>query len=514
MFGFRGPQRALHLSWIAFFFSFVVWFDFAPFAGTIGHQLHLTSGQLTAIGLCNLGLTVPARWLVGALLDRFGPRRVFPCILGLAAVPNTVFAVAGDFPTLVVSRLALSVVGAGFVVGVRMVREWWPDRQLGTAEGIYAGWGNFGAGAATLGLPVLADALGGADGWRWAIGACGLLAAAWGLVFARFARDTADGSLRPAREESAALRVAGRGAVAGLVALVVPVVGVVGVVAFRLSLVHVIGTPGLAACLAVVVVLMAGQGWWVVWANRPGRPAGPGAGGRPPAPLRPVVLCCLVYAVTFGGELAVLSTFPIWFAATWHLGLATSGAAAGTFGIMNLVTRPTGGMVSDATGRRRWTLVAALAGAGASFCLLSTVDARWPVAGAVALGIVAAVFLQAGNGAVFAVVPQIDPPATGRIAGLVGAYGNLGGIVWLFLLVYVTPSTMYLAIGVAGVAVGAGVWLLLPEARSAPAHPPAVDGPGLTVPPLLGQPVPDGPGPTVRSEPGWPVPAGAQVRQP
>ena len=45
---------------------------------------------------------------------------------------------------LVVSRLMIGIVGAGFVVGIRMVSEWFPPAEVGTAEGIYGGWGNFG----------------------------------------------------------------------------------------------------------------------------------------------------------------------------------------------------------------------------------------------------------------------------------------------------------------------------------------------------------------------------------
>ena len=74
-------------------------------------------------------------------LDRWGPRRVYSAILLFAVVPNTVFAFATTFEALVFSRLALSVVGAGFVVGIRMVSEWFPPREVGTAEGFYGGWG-------------------------------------------------------------------------------------------------------------------------------------------------------------------------------------------------------------------------------------------------------------------------------------------------------------------------------------------------------------------------------------
>ena len=87
------------------------------------------------------------------VLDRLGPRRTFSAILAFAAVPCFLFATAQSFEQLIASRLLMGVVGAGFVVGIRMVSEWFPPSEVGTAEGIYGGWGNFGAAAAALTLP-------------------------------------------------------------------------------------------------------------------------------------------------------------------------------------------------------------------------------------------------------------------------------------------------------------------------------------------------------------------------
>ena len=156
LWSFQGKHRVLHLTWFAFFLSFVVWFNYAPFANTIAEQLGLTAAQKKTIGLCNVALTVPARIFIGMALDRWGPRRVYSVILMFAVVPNTIFALSSTFTTLVFSRLALSVVGAGFVVGIRMVSEWFPPSEVGTAEGVYGGWGNFGSAAAAFSLPVLA----------------------------------------------------------------------------------------------------------------------------------------------------------------------------------------------------------------------------------------------------------------------------------------------------------------------------------------------------------------------
>ena len=85
------------------------------------------------------------------------------------------FALADSFTQLVIARFALGCIGAGFVVGIRMVSEWFPPKELGTAEGIYGGWGNFGSAAAAFTLPTLAILFGGEDGWRYAVGLTGLM---------------------------------------------------------------------------------------------------------------------------------------------------------------------------------------------------------------------------------------------------------------------------------------------------------------------------------------------------
>jgi NNP family nitrate/nitrite transporter-like MFS transporter len=45
------------------------------------------------------------------------------------------------------------------VIGIRLVSEWFPAREVGIAEGIYGGWGNFGAAVASMSLPALALSL-------------------------------------------------------------------------------------------------------------------------------------------------------------------------------------------------------------------------------------------------------------------------------------------------------------------------------------------------------------------
>ena len=73
-------------------------------------------------------------------------------------------------------------------------------------------------------------------------------------------------------------------------------------------------------------------------------------------------------------------------------------------------------------------------------------------------------FVQAGEGAVFAVVPLIKRSQTGQIAGMTGAYGNVGAVVYLLVYSMVPASTFFLVI--AGTAVvGFCALLMLDEPK-------------------------------------------------
>lgn len=60
-------------------------------------------------------------------------------------------------------------------------------------------------------------------------------------------------------------------------------------------------------------------------------------------------------------------------------------------------------------------------------------------------------FVQAGEGAVFAAVPLIKRSLTGQIAGMTGAYGNVGAVVYLTVLTFVPYSQFFLVIAVTAV---------------------------------------------------------------
>jgi len=130
----QGRYKTLHLTWFAFFLTFVVWFNLAPLATTVKEDLGLSLSQIRTLAICNVALTVPARILIGMVLDKYGPRITYSTLLVFSAIPCLLFASAQDFNQLVIARLLLSIVGAGFVIGIRMVAEWFPPKEIGLAE--------------------------------------------------------------------------------------------------------------------------------------------------------------------------------------------------------------------------------------------------------------------------------------------------------------------------------------------------------------------------------------------
>ena len=118
---------------------------------------------------------------------------------------------------------------------------------------------------------------------------------------------------------------------------------------------------------------------------------------------------------------------------------------ASGYAFMNLMSRPGGGFLSDRFGRKR-TLMWLTAGLSLGYLLMSNVDGSWPIVLAVIAVMACSFFVQAGEGAVFAVVPLIKRSQTGQIAGMTGAYGNVGAVTYLLVYSMVDAQSFFLVI--------------------------------------------------------------------
>lgn len=339
--------RTLHLAWIAFAITFYSWFSLAPLMPLVQRDLELSNSQVAWLTAAGVALTIPGRLLVGARVDRLGPRRTFTLLLLVLAVPVGLVGLARGFADLFVLRLLVGLVGCGFVVGIRLVADWFPRNELGFAEGIYGGWGNAGAGVAAIVVPLLASRF----GWRWAVASGVIPMVVWALVVARHVKDVPDGRV------------------------------------FR----------------------------------------------RPPvdstySPLRDPRgrVLAFAYLAAFGSELAVVGFLTKMLVDKFALTPLAAGLLASLFALANAYSRPAGGWLADRFGAAR-TLSLALASGAGGYLLLGVASS---LAQAVLAIVVASTAVQAACGAVYAAVPLVRHDATGRTAGVVGAAGNVGAVLF------------------------------------------------------------------------------------
>ena len=436
--------RTLHYTWFAFFLTFVIWFGHAPLMAMIKAELLLSDAEVKTLLILNVALTIPARIAIGILVDKFGPRLAYSLLLAVSGALCIAFASAQTFEQLALTRFLLGFVGAGFVIGIRLIAEWFPARQLGLAEGIYGGWGNFGSAAGALVLPALAIGLAALGGWRAALVASGLLCILYALVFYRGVSNTPKGATYFKPKRSGGLEVSSWGDLALYYAITLPLWVALFVLVWKLSPAQLNLLDSTWTSLAAIAVfafaVSQSIGMWRV--NAPRLREGVPAWER--YPVRQVGILGIAYLAAFGSEIAVVSMLPLFFMETFRLSPVIAGFSAAGFVVANLIARPGGGWLSDLFGRRR-ILSIQLAGITIGYLLMSNM-ASMTLPVALAITFITSFFVQAACGGVYAVIPLIQRRMTGQIAGMAGAYGNVGGVVFLTVLSFVDTQVFFLVL--------------------------------------------------------------------
>jgi len=168
------------------------------------------------------------------------------------------------------------------------------------------------------------------------------------------------------------------------------------------------------------------------------------------------------YFANFGAELAVVSMLPMFFEnvfrnltnseGTLIMTATFAGIIAASFAFVNLFARPLGGLLSDKMNNRKRTMLIYMFGIAIGFFFMAVIakygpmgedgirmldplfDGMWWLVVAVIITIATSMFVQGAEGATFAIIPMIKKEQTGQIAGMAGAYGNVGAVIYLVLL--------------------------------------------------------------------------------
>jgi NNP family nitrate/nitrite transporter-like MFS transporter len=177
------------------------------------------------------------------------------------------------------------------------------------------------------------------------------------------------------------------------------------------------------------------------------------------------------YFANFGAELAVVSMLPMFFQSVFStlrddsgdliMTAQMAGLVAGSFAFVNLFARPLGGLLSDIMSNRKMTMLIYMVGIALGFLGMAFIGKYGPMGDdgivtivptfntvgwlivSIAITIICSVFVQGAEGATFAIIPMINKKMTGQIAGMAGAYGNVGAVVYLVIFALVDAKTFF-----------------------------------------------------------------------
>jgi NNP family nitrate/nitrite transporter-like MFS transporter len=186
----------------------------------------------------------------------------------------------------------------------------------------------------------------------------------------------------------------------------------------------------------------------------------------------------LAYSVCFGMEITFDNVAALHFVQEYQLSQGAAGFWAGTFGFMNIFARALGGIFADKVGRihglqgKGWLLASMLLLEGIGLLFFSqAMSFNMAILSMISF----ALFLKMANGATYAITPFVNAQNVGLISGIVGAGGNIGGMLFGFLFkskdLSYTDAFRY--IGIIAIVVSAIVFLTrfakpTPEAQLVP----------------------------------------------
>ena len=403
LFSFSTPQmRAFHLSWIAFFVCFFAWFATAPLMPVIAPDLHLTKDQIYSIGIAGVFATVLARFIIGPLTDKYGPRITYTFLLALGALPVIGVAFAWDYTSLLIFRLAIGVIGASFVITQFHTSVMFAPNVVGTANATVGGWGNAGGGVTQSLMPlvlagIMAYGVSKGMAWRYAQILPGILMLIVAVLYWKYTQDTPEGNFSDLR---------------------------------RMGLSTAVGKKG-----GLHVMKEAARNYRV-W------------------------LLAACYGASFGVELFIHSIAVTYYFNHYKLDIKSAGLAVGAFGLLALFARAFGGLLSDKVARskgldgRTWLLFALMIGEGVFLIAFSNAGTATM---AISFMLIFGLFTHMACGSLYALVPFIDRKVLGGVCGVVGAGGNIGGVAAGLLLRFTgDPQFCFLVLGVSAIACACG----------------------------------------------------------
>lgn len=395
------------------------------------------------------------RLLAGPLCDRFGPRRTFAGCLIAGAIPTFCAGGIKNASGLYAIRFFVGILGGSFVPCQVWTTGFFDKNVVGTANAFTGGLGNLGGGITYFVMPhvyvsLVKDGLTPHVAWRVAFIVPGVVIVSAALALLLLCPDTPNGKWEDRFAAAEANLLAHTTRSASTAVAVVDVPGhisadekpAVGITTPTSSEKEGIKFPSdphhytdHEAQLGEQEMVDTARGEVI---------QKPSLSEFVHVLISPqTIVLGAAYFNSFGAELAINSILGTYYAKNFpKLSLEEQGNWAAMFGLLNGITRPLGGVVSDfvygkthSTWAKKLLIHSYGLITGMFLIIIGVLDSKHQAA---MFGLIAglAFFLEGGNGTNFSLVPHVHPYANGIVSGFTGACGNFGGIVFAIIFRY------------------------------------------------------------------------------
>jgi NNP family nitrate/nitrite transporter-like MFS transporter len=385
--------------------------------------LHLTQNEIGNSNILALTATLLVRLVAGPLCDRFGPRIVFAGTLLAGAIPTALAFTIKDAKGLIILRFFIGILGGSFVPCQVWSTGFFDKNIVGTANAFTGGFGNAGGGITYFVMPALFDHfhkhyhMTEHKAWRVAFEVPFAIIVATAVLMLLLTPDTPVGKWST-RHEAVAANLRAEHAAGH-------VVPHSGVVVETHGATHAALSDDKKRSSSDVSDVEHGTGDVVeVDAEYTHEVI------AKPSFKELVKVCCspqtlvlaALYFNSFGSELSINSILGAYYLKNFpKLGQTSSGKWAAMFGLLNVYGRPIGGIVGDLLykytkgslwAKKAWVHSLGIVMGIFMIAIGTTNSHHLPTMMGLVAGL--AFFMDAGNGANFALVPHVHPHANGK----------------------------------------------------------------------------------------------------
>lgn len=366
----RPHMRAFHCSWWSFFIAFFIWFSIAPLMPEIKDTLGLEKKEIWTANIVSVAGTIFMRFILGPACDKYGARILFTVVLCTASIPTALTGLINSAASLSILRLFIGIAGGTFVMCQYWSSRMFTKQVVGTANAIVGGWGNLGGGVTqivmgTVLFPLFKTGMSAEQAWRTVCIVPACVAFTTGIVVYFISDDAPKGNYKDLKRSGLMPEVS-------------------AAASFRSG--------------------AANINTWILFVQ---------------------------YGCSFGVELTMNNAAALYFREKFNLTTESAAAIASIFGWMNLFARGLGGYSSDKMSAKmgmRGRILVQTVLLVVEGCLVFVFANSNSLAGSITVMVFFSALVQAAEGSTYGIVPYVNPPSTGSIAGIVGAGGNTGAV--------------------------------------------------------------------------------------